>query len=1116
MHFPSNNSTKKNKSPSKTVSVVKHSVRSSTSHDRKPTTIVKVMGEKIPKKQNNIRSPPITKTEGGDQTVGIHIDSPNSNVRIQGSKIEVKEKPGTKREIILKVPDPSKFMTSPPPHVDSRKTKKSSVASSVPPPLTPDPKIDKAWEHSRESRAINAPIANQVNEDIPPPPLRRRPERSAKKRAKDSISEITEAERPVPMEREEFLHHHQHHERLRNPVSSPTVDPSHHLNKRWSSPRSPYSATNVAHSHGGRASEFYANRSPPPPIGLRSPPVVEGHRHSPYHHHHHRVGTRSPERTRSRSPTPSSLHPTSPPIVRHRPSHSPHSIHPPSSTRGRIGPHSHSPRYRGEILEERSSAQHYHYNEPLSPRYRGSGHDSPYYYSERSRSPYFYDYPHHRHNSHENERERLYEELERRSPPIKHRRLTSPVGRDRAAVETNRFHQLSHREFVHHPNEPIVSPRHRASTLHSPSQQQQESRFPYERMSSWEKSRLSRHHDAVHSPPVRHSPVDPQFQYQPLSRMPHKEEQSTLNVKDRFSRSRSPPPPSKHKLDRIGVAVPSMNSPKTPHAHNHMLSPTSSESDPSPKRSKVYEIERTVIEIPEKVVHTQEQRKISAPKKKGLGLLEMKIQGLKSKIEQTEVSEKIQERDECVQLKEVKTKPSRSLLDVISSLSSGPPKTPLRGGDKPPVKTMPPLLSPSTLSIEVPDPPRSDDTSLVLREKPSSSEQTLKPKHIPNKRSKSLADIAKNLTKCAEKQIVIEHSITVSKPKVSRSIVSVTGEGSTSSGSKLSDVISSLKKSKVIGEGPPLTSPKETPSVPSSDSKLLSILKSGNASKPTKSFQRSPSSFEDMPASSKLTTTTMKSSVSTGEGREGEPLFNTSAFCKPTSATIKSANTTGGGENDSVCRKASQNKMDDKPPFTDKFSSTHSVKQTTNLLSPPPTFASETAKSPDRTEKSKLKKHTDASHAETIKSANAEGQKLLKTHASRSPLTNASADSLSLSERVISPAGSPVYSPPAASSPLTVIISKQKSHPCNDGNNATTVITPTRTPTPILSPLSQSLPIVHRDSPKTNDSKSSTPSSFPASPPKLVDEAPSFPKLSRPTAIIPAAVRKDSKDENGD
>jgi len=119
--------------------------------------------------------------------------------------------------------------------------------------------------------------------------------------------------------------------------------------------------------------------------------------------------------------------------------------------------------------------------------------------------------------------------------------------------------------------------------------------------------------------------------------------------------------------------------------------------------------------------------------------------------------------------------------------------------------------------------------------------------------------------------------------------------------------------------------------------------------------------------------------------------------------------------------------------------------------------------------------------------------------------------SVSISERFISPAGSPVYSPPVACSPLTIVISKQKqTRPSSSESNITPVITPTRTPTPIMSPLSHSLAVV--DSPTSNDSKSST--VFPASPPQLVDEKiPPSSKLTRPTAIIPTSVFESKVQE---
>ena len=1047
MHFPSNNiktskstssSSSSSSSSIKAISVVKQT----RSSDRKPPTVVKVLNEKHPKKQqqHGIKSPvdipttPTTSTEQ-QQAVGIHIDSPNSNVRIQGSKIEVKEKPETKRdlsEVILKVPDPSKFLTSPPLTTVDAKSLKPSSSRLPPPPLTPD-KVQKPCSHNNSSKKE---LLNVKKDDVPPPALRRRPERSAKKRAKDSISEITEAERPM-IEKDEF----RHRERLHN-ITSPTTS-SH---PRWNSPPPP--------SRPYGRTDYYVDRSPPiplrsPPVPLLSPP--ESHRHNHGHHSpFHR--SQSPDH-RSRSPTPLHIrHPPLSPPTRHRHSRSPH---PPAPPHG--GRHSriHSPLYRDH---EEHPQQHYHYNEPLSPRYRGggggSGHESPFYYSERSRSPYFYDY-----HRHENERERLYEELERRSPPIKHRRMTSPVSRERKRPVSREMERPVSRERErpvsrerYEPPPPVSPPqsrRHIQRNIHSPPQD----RFPYGR-TDWESSNRFRHHD--HSPPVRSSPVDPHFQYQPLSRMPPKGDVPSPSLSSpkhhhdghRFQRSKEPTSMHVHEKKKETKIHPKLPSSSPVLSPREIISPT------PPKRSKVVEKERDIIEIPEKLTITPQQPKAPTPRKKGLGLLEMKIQGLKNKIEKTGVSEKIRERmnsqsEESDVTKDVKSKPSRSLSDVISSLSGSKPS-----GNK----NMPALLSPPDLNKRKQD----GVVSPILHEKSLSPRENVIPKPLVNKRSKSLADIAMNLTKSVEKQIVTGDSIIQSTPKApTNTVVNSAINKGKSSGSKLSGVISSLKKSKEVVGTTSSSYTKDT--AQSNDSKLLNILKSGFASKSTKTLPKkdvditiSPDELKKFPSSSN----TKDSSSKVDNNSPPSLVSDKDRVVSPITVSKSS-------------RVSPSNNLLTTKPLSDIVQVTDSSR---SPQQPPPPPATETP--------------------------NNEGKKLLEQN---------NEPSVSISERFISPAGSPVYSPPVACSPLTIVISKQKqTRSSSSESNATPVITPTRTPTPIMSPLSHSLAVV--DSPTSNDSKSST--VFPASPPQLVDEkvTPSS-KLTRPTAIIPTSVFESKVQE---
>jgi len=101
-----------------------------------------------------------------------------------------------------------------------------------------------------------------------------------------------------------------------------------------------------------------------------------------------------------------------------------------------------------------------------------------------------------------------------------------------------------------------------------------------------------------------------------------------------------------------------------------------------------------------------------------------------------------------------------------------------------------------------------------------------------------------------------------------------------------------------------------------------------------------------------------------------------------------------------------------------------------------------------------------------------------------------------MGERFQSPISSPVYSPAVVSNPLTIDLEKKK---ISSGRESATlqVITPTRTPTPIKSPLTQTLQVV--TSPRHENSMSP---SFPASPPQLVDKAVLSSQLTRPTAIV--------------
>ena len=573
------------------------------------------------------KNAPEEKVPKSDQAFGIRIDSPNSNVRIQGSKIEVSEKPVHKRdsessEVILKVPDPNQFFT---------KTEKKPIRS-----VKSTGRSDHISSENRTSKS-NSSCEHRKNVSTSQSPIvpRTRPERTAKSRAKDSITEMTESEM---LSIKELAHQHRY---------SGSRSPAR---KNWPGLHSP---SYLVNSRDYYTYDYYPERAPPSPTSAirrhdsRSPIMhqyvsPDRHIHSPPLHSHHG-------------------RPLSP--VLHRHAHSP-----PRHI------HNHSPRLR----EHEEHVKHLHFTEPLSPHYRNR--EPHYYYAERSISPYYHEYRH--------EKEKVYgDDPSRRSPTYKHSVSPSPD------VIPSIGHKHDTFPFVHltEPRSPGGCRSHRRE-LHSP-HNVEDGRFPYGHVVDWDVPKYRR--SDISSPPTHSPSLDPDFQYQPLSRMPADIDRKVVGISDGRSPVRSRKTDksitpdvlpssvvhqtsSEERGNRIvspdDLAMKRKISPDNMNAKRRITSeelgrggepaagpaavidknvakhgvesiPTSknvplsfypTEQKPSKesstKSAKHLKVERPVIEIPEENMRIPAERKTStgSTKRKGIGnLLEMKIQGLK-------------------------------------------------------------------------------------------------------------------------------------------------------------------------------------------------------------------------------------------------------------------------------------------------------------------------------------------------------------------------------------------------------------------------------------------------------------------------------------------------------
>ena len=467
-----------------------------------------------------------------DQPIGIHINSPNSNVRIQGSKIEVKEKASTKREIdlssvILRVPDPSRFLSN-----QELKKKKSKMV------------VDQAYEDklpmSESSERFTSPSSLAE-------PLKLRPERSAKKRAKDSILEMTEAENVKHIDYK--------------------FSPTHH---------SDFHTPLAIKSRDYYRNEFYNERISPFREG-RSPIQNEA---SPFYHSNY-----SPSKY-IRSPNVHS-----------------------------ISEHALSPRTHMRSPPASENLKHHHYTQPLSPRYYDT--DS-HFYSERSRSPMYYEYV-----------DKEHYVCEKSPQSSKHAHdLHSPSKRkeDKVAYRTSEQFKTVH--VKHHHN------------LHSTT----EDRFPYGQP-------VNEHLEGKFNEkrPMPSPSVEASYHYQPLSRTRTDAPDIKLGknperkVQDKPRSYLQPPVKVYEKSQSINTSNSSQPRVLSSVIDKKRLGDQKTTRDPptsfyptdQPLRSSKLPAvtQRPVIEITKQSIRTPPERNTGTPtskERKGIGsLLEMKIQGLK-------------------------------------------------------------------------------------------------------------------------------------------------------------------------------------------------------------------------------------------------------------------------------------------------------------------------------------------------------------------------------------------------------------------------------------------------------------------------------------------------------
>ena len=568
-----------------------------------------------------------------DQPVGIPIDSPNANVRIQGSKIEIKEKPSIKREInlsevILKIPDPTQFHKV----KDKKKSRpvKPNTMKSVydsEGKVVKNAVVNKPCEHKKESYLHGGQTEKYQSETIRP--QRSRPERSAKKRAKDSITE---------MSNEDSLSLHERFANSPPPHLKPPEIPS------------PTSKISIA------AREYYRYEYSQRPVSPTNHRIRSPVRHRPPspEHYHYRAMMHSP---------PLHGRPYSPPPRYRRRSRSPplHAL-PPS-------------------LGEIEDSKHRRYSEPISPHY--SHRDEHFRFSPRSKSPYYFDYRNEG-GIYEEERERsfnrsrLFALEEGLSPP--HRQEKYP-----------HLHNEPVSPRKHDIRSPIPShdsrfPYGHILDLESPRYSKGEGKrdiSPHEvgrSISSYQYQPLSKMSPERELKKIKHSGIDREPVNKKRYSLP--DEKLHLTSKTEKGSMTTEPPrlaaPNKKAIKRSHDAGPPRlySPPKKaqPLSFYPIDSAKQKQEHIKPKPVKPAPVARPVIEIPEQPVRTPTERKTpTSAKKKGIGsLLEMKIQGLKKqRMEQMHDVDKdsINSPPKNV-INELKDKASKSLSPLLSDTAA--------------------------------------------------------------------------------------------------------------------------------------------------------------------------------------------------------------------------------------------------------------------------------------------------------------------------------------------------------------------------------------------------------------------------------------------------------------
>ena len=383
-------------------------------------------------------------SSAADQPMGIHIGEPNTEVRIHGSKIEVKEKGGSKMddpsEAVLKIPDPSKYIK------DSKKRSNRTPKTSCPNQVEKAKVDDAHHEHGKLQEHHEHHVSRSLEH------AKVHHEHGNEGHADHAQKKRTHGASPVEGEHKSASKRAPHPGRRTPPLPEhahrPDLHSPHHMN----------------HRDYFHYAEFYPDRPPS---------------HSPFVHH--RPGAASPP-----------LHHHRPLSPHHRHSRSPHR---PLSPRTHVG---RSPPPR--IYERNEVIPGLHYTEPLSPRYRGP--EPHFYYPERSRSPYFMD-----HRSHFEDdrpfRDHSPPRYGRRSPGPEirdpHHRPVSPPPHGR--------HQLEKYPYVHLTDHSPPHSRDKDPFFHDRPPHTHEGRFPYGHVVEWDHAPPPHHfrHEMI-SPRGRHSP----------------------------------------------------------------------------------------------------------------------------------------------------------------------------------------------------------------------------------------------------------------------------------------------------------------------------------------------------------------------------------------------------------------------------------------------------------------------------------------------------------------------------------------------------------------------------------------------------------------------------------